>query len=102
MKIRKGDTIIVTTGKDKGKKGKVASVDTKNMTVLVPELNLYKRHMKKNETYPQGGIIELSRPLQISKVMLICPKTSKPTRVSYRVEGGVKKRFSLKAGTIID
>jgi large subunit ribosomal protein L24 len=102
MKIRKGDTVIVISGKDKGKKGKVTAVDIKNATVTIPELNLYKRHMKKTQQYPQGGIVEIARPLHISKVMLVCPKTQKPTRVAYRIVGGIKRRYSVKAGEVIE
>lgn len=101
MKIHKGDTIQIIAGKDSGKKGKVELVNEKNSTVLVPDTNLYKRHVKKSEQFPQGGIIDLSRSLDVSKVALICPKCDKVTRVGYRIVDGVKKRVCRKCDAVI-
>ncbi len=101
MKIRKGDSVIVITGKDKGKKGKVERVDMKNGTVLVPDANMYKRHVKKSEQFPQGGIIDIPRALDQSKVALICPSCGKPTRVGYTVVDGIKKRSCRKCKALI-
>ena len=74
MKIKKGDQIIVTIGKDKGHKGKVDAVDVKNAMVFVPGLNIYKKHEKKRDEKRQGGIIEYARPFPTGKVALVCPK----------------------------
>lgn len=101
MKIRKGDQIVVISGKDNGKKGKVESVNSKTETVLVPELNTYKRHVKKSDAFPQGGIIELSRPLKIDNVALICPKCDKKTKVAYKIIEKVKKRICKKCEAVI-
>jgi large subunit ribosomal protein L24 len=93
MKIKKGDKVKVIYGKDKGKEGVVEKVYQKVNKVLISGVNLYKRHIKKNEKMPQGGIIDVPRPLDVSKVMLICPKCKKPTRVGFLVDG--KKKFRL-------
>lgn len=96
MKIKKGDQIIVTIGKDKGRKGKVESVSPKNMTIIVPGVNIYKRHKKKRDEKNQGGIIEFARPLGMGKVALVCPKCGKQTRVGYLVTKGTKERICKK------
>ncbi|OGG31470.1 50S ribosomal protein L24 [Candidatus Gottesmanbacteria bacterium RIFCSPLOWO2_01_FULL_46_9] len=96
MKIKKGDQIIVTTGKDKGRKGKVDAVDPQANTVTVPGVNIYKRHQKKKDEQHQGGIIEFTRPLSMGKVALMCPKCGKQTRVGYIVTKGEKERMCKK------
>ncbi len=101
MKIHKGDTVSIITGKDKGKKGKVEKVDEKNKTVLVPDTNMYKRHVRKSEQFPQGGIIDLPRSLDVAKVALVCPKCSKITRVGYRTIDGIKKRVCRKCDAVV-
>lgn len=101
MKIHKGDTIQIIAGKDAGKKGKVERVNEKSRTVLIPDTNMYKRHVKKSEQFPQGGIIDLSRPLDVSKVALVCSKCDKVTRVGYRTVDGLKKRVCRKCDAII-
>ena len=96
MKIRKGDKVKVIYGKDKGREGVVEKVYKKSMKVLVPGINLYKKHVKKSEQFPQGGVVEVPRPLHVSKVMLICPKCNKPTRVGYKLVDGKKFRICKK------
>ncbi len=96
MKIKKSDQIIVTMGKDKGRKGKVDAVYEKEGTVLVPGINIYKRHQKKRDEQHQGGIIEYARPLSFGKIALVCPKCGKPTRVGYIVAKGEKERICRK------
>ncbi len=93
MKLKKGDQVVVITGKDKGKQGKIEKVYKKNNQVLILGINLYKRHIKKSDKFPQGGIIEVPRPLNVSKVMLICSNCTKKTRVGYLVEN--KKKFRV-------
>ena len=85
MKLKKGDTIIVTVGKDKGKSGKIEKVFLTAKTVLVPGVNQYKKHVKKQSEQRPGEIVTLSRPLQIGNVALICPKCKQPTRVGYQI-----------------
>ncbi len=101
MKIHKGDTVQVITGKDAGKTGKVESVNTKTELILVPELNTYKRHVKKSEMYPQGGVVQIARPYAASKLMLVCPKCNKSTRVGYTITPGSKNRICKKCQAVI-
>lgn len=96
MKIKKGDTILITAGKDKGKKGKVEKVFVAENTVLVPGLNIYKRHLKKRDEKHPGGITEFPRPLPVGNVALLCPSCGKPTRVGYLVVAGEKHRVCRK------
>ncbi len=93
MKLKKGDKVKVMVGKDKGREGTVDRVYVKQNKVLVPGVNVYKRHVKKTEDRKEGGIVDIARSLEVSKVMLICPKCKKPARVGYSVEG--KKRFRI-------
>ncbi|KKU83156.1 50S ribosomal protein L24 [Candidatus Gottesmanbacteria bacterium RIFCSPLOWO2_01_FULL_49_10] len=96
MKVKKGDQIIVTTGKDKGKKGKIEKVFPKNSTVLVPGVNVYKRHMKKRDEKSPAGIVEIARPIALSKLVLLCPKCGKPTRIGHVVVKEEKDRICRK------
>lgn len=96
MKIKKGDQVIVTMGKDKGRKGKVDAVYPKTNTILVSGVNIFKRHQKKRDEQHQGGIIEYARPLAMGKVALLCPKCGKPTRAGYVVTKGEKERICRK------
>jgi len=100
MKIRKDDSVVIISGKDKEKKGKVLKVFTKTNRVLVEGLNIVTRHYKKQGTTP-GQIVKKENPLHVSNVMLECPFTSKPTRVGYvfvEEKGKTKKfRFSKMA-----
>ncbi len=96
MKLKKGDTVIVTIGKDKGKKGKIEQVFPKEGMVLVSGVNVYKRHTKKRDEKTPGGIIEHNRPLGVSKVALMCPKCGKVTRVGFIVVKGEKIRICRK------
>ncbi len=96
MKIRKGDKVKIIYGKDRGREGKVERVYRKSQRVLIPGINIYKKHIKKNEKMPQGGRVDIPRPIAVSKVMLICPRCNKPTRVGYLIEKGKKFRFCKK------
>jgi large subunit ribosomal protein L24 len=101
MKIKKGDKIRVMVGKDKGREGKVEKVYRKMKKVLVLNINTYKKHIKKNEKLPQGGRVDLPRPIDVSKVMLVCPKCGKTTRVGYSIEKSKKYRICKKCGSKI-
>ncbi len=86
--IKKGDTVIVIAGKDKGKTGKVVRVDREDSKIVVERIAMVKRHRKPRGNEP-GGILEKETPIHISNVMLICPSTHKPTRVGRKlIEGG--------------
>jgi len=74
MKLKKGDEVIITLGKDRGKRGKIEKIFPKERKAILPNLNVYKRHLKKKDENKPGGIIQFSRPLPISALMLICKK----------------------------
>jgi large subunit ribosomal protein L24 len=101
MKLHKGDNIIVLTGKDKGKTGVIEKVFPKKNTVLIPGINVYKRHMKKRDEKNQGGIVDKVIPIDAGKVALVDKKTKKPTRIGYLVTKGEKSRISKKSGELI-
>ena len=101
--IRKDDTVIVTLGKEKGKRGRVLVVTPAKDGILVERVNLVKRHMKPSKRYQQGGIIEKEAPVKISNVMLVCPKCDKPVRFGNKVlETGKKVRVCKKCKEVID
>ncbi|MGZ8384360.1 MAG: 50S ribosomal protein L24 [Nitrospira sp.] len=102
-KIRKGDTVVVVSGRERGKTGKVLSVDLQAGKVIVEKLNIIKRHTKPNQKAKQGGILEREAPLQISNVMFFCPVTQKPTRIGIRVlADGRRVRFSKKSNETVE
>jgi large subunit ribosomal protein L24 len=104
LKIRRDDEVVVISGKDRGKTGKVLRVDPKNSRVYVEGLNIIKRHQRPLPNAPQreAGVIEREGPIHISNVMLIDPKTKKPTRVGVSREGGVRNRVTRASGTKLD
>ncbi|HCM38009.1 MAG: 50S ribosomal protein L24 [Candidatus Gottesmanbacteria bacterium GW2011_GWB1_43_11] len=101
MKLHKGDEIIITGGKDKGRKGKIERVLTKEQKVLVLGVNLYKRHLKKQNEKNPGGIVDFPRPLPTGRVAIICPKCKKPTRVGWSSVKGEKHRICRKCKQLI-
>lgn len=101
MKIRKGDKVKIMVGKDKGKEGIVEKVYPKQFKVLVPGVNLYKKHIKKSENFPKGGVVELPRPIAVAKVMLVCRGCGKPTRVGFKITGRKKVRICKKCESVI-
>ncbi len=103
LRIRKGDTAVVTTGKNKGKKGRILSVSSSKERVTIEGINIVKRHTKPNKKYTQGGIIEKEAPIHMSNVMLLCPKCNKPTRIGNTVlDDGKKIRACVKCKEVID
>ena len=101
MNVKKNDTVVVLSGKDKGKQGKVLSVDPKTRKVVVETINMASRHQKPRKQGEEGGIIQKEIPLYASKVMTVCPKCNKPTRVAHKVEGGKKVRVCKHCGAEI-
>ena len=102
LKIKKGDRVVVITGRDKGKTGEVTRVLPKESRVVVQGLNIVKRHQRQTQTQ-QGGIIEKEATIHISNVAHIDPKTEKPTRVGYKVQDdGRKIRVAKRSGAPID
>jgi large subunit ribosomal protein L24 len=106
LKIRSGDDVIVISGKDRGKTGKVLRVDPKKSRVYVEGLNIIKRHQRPTQsTDPAkaaGGVVEKEAPIHISNVQLIDPKTKKPTRVGVSRDGGTRNRVSKRSGEKLD
>ena len=98
MRVKKGDTVVVIAGKDKGKKGIVTKVFTKTNKVLVEGVNVITKHQKPTAVNPQGGIINKEAPIHISNVMPVDPETGKGTRVRFEVKDGQKVRVSVKSG----
>lgn len=101
-KLKKGDEVIVLSGRSKGASGKIARVDMKHDRVYIADVNLYKKHLKPDMNHPEGGIEDRAMPLHISKVALRDPKTKKATRVGYKVEGNQKVRIAKGSGTVLE
>ncbi len=103
MNIRKNDNVLVIAGKDKGKKGKVRFAYPRDERVLVEGVNFIKKHAKAVGQARQAGIIEREQRIDVSDVMLLCPKCNKPTRVANRIQGnGKKMRVCRKCNEVID
>lgn len=96
MKLKRGDEVIIVKGKDKGKKGKIEKVITRENMVLVPGVNLYKRHYKSRMQNRPSEIIEITKPFSVGNVALICPNCKEQTRVGYKIENKEKVRICRK------
>jgi large subunit ribosomal protein L24 len=101
MKIRKGDNVVVLTGRDKGKSGSVLRVFPAENRLLVQGVNMVKRHTRARPGQ-QGGIVEKENPIHASNVALADPKDNKPTRIGFKIVDGRKVRFARRSGEIID
>jgi len=99
--IKKGDTVIVIAGNDKGKTGKVLDILYKKSRVIVEDVAMVSKHQKPDAKNPEGGIIKKEAAIHISNVMLIDPKSGKPTRISIKRENGIVQRISKKSGEVI-
>ena len=102
MKIKKGDKVVVLSGKDKGKHGEVVKSLPKEGKVIVSGVNVAARHRKPTQANPQGGIERREAPLHVSKVALEDPKTGKPTRVRFEERDGKKVRVAARSGELIN
>jgi large subunit ribosomal protein L24 len=105
MNIRKGDTVVVIAGKDRGKRGTVERVEQtkRGLGVVVPGLNMAKRHMRPRTRTQQAGILDLPVPIHISNVQVICPRCDKPTRVAVQhLDGGHRARVCKHCGEQIE
>lgn len=101
MKIKKNDQVLIITGKDKGKSGKVLTAIPSLEKIVVESVNIRKKHLKPKKQGEKGQIAQMPLPIHISNAMLICSKCSKPTRVGYRVDDGGKFRVCKKCKEIV-
>jgi len=101
MNIRKGDTVIVRIGKNRGKKGTVARVLPSRGLILVSGVNLYKKHVRPKKQGEKGELVELMRPLRASNVALFCQNCGRASRVGYRVDGAKKVRFCRRCSVAL-
>ena len=97
MYLKKGDTVVIIAGKDKGKEGVIETVKS-NGKVIVENMNMVTKHAKPNAANAEGGRVNIEAPIHASNVMLIDPKTKKPTRVGFEVKEGKKVRIAKKSG----
>ena len=101
-RIKAGDEVVVISGKDKGKTGKVLEVYPKDQRVLIEGVNMIKRHTRPRPPKVPGGVIDKPAPMHLSNIALIDPKDKRPTRIRWRVEDGKKVRVAVRSGEKID
>jgi len=101
MSISKGDSVIINTGKDRSKTGIIERVLPKNDTVIVQGLHMFKKHQKPSKNYPHGGIVDISMPIKMSNVSLVCIHCKKATRVTIKLTDSSKQRICKKCGESI-
>lgn len=99
MKIKKGDTVKIISGNDKGKQGKVLRVFSSENKILIEGINLKKKHVRPKQQGKKGELVKIALPLEVSRVMLVCNKCGKPARVGYKFENGRKCRICKRCGT---
>jgi large subunit ribosomal protein L24 len=102
LNVKKGDTVVVLSGKDKGKQGKIIQAIPKKAQVVVEDVNKVKRHSKPSLKTPQGGIVSKEMPLNVCKVQLVCPACNKPTRIGHKSVDGKNLRVCKKCGEVVD
>ena len=101
LKIKKGDSVIVISGNYKGKSGRVLEIIRKDNKAIVEGINIVSKHTKPTTDTPQGGITKKEAPIHLSNLMLLDPKSGKPTRVGYKTVDGKKVRFAKKSNEVI-
>jgi len=102
-RVRKGDTVVVIAGKNKGQRGKVLRIVQKTNRVVIERVQMIKKHMKPSQKNPQGGIVEKESPIAVSNTKLVCPKCDKPTAVSRQVQGdGTRARICRNCSAVIE
>lgn len=102
QKLKLNDEVIVTAGKGKGKTGQLARIDLKNKNVVVTGVNLVKKAMKPTQENPTGGFVEVERPIDLSNVSIVSPKTKKATRVRIEDKDGKKVRIAVACGSVLN
>ena len=98
IRLKKGDTVVVRAGKCKGKTGKVLTTHPSENKVTVEGINIVKKHVKPNQQNPQGAIVELTKPIWVSKVGIVEPNSKKPSRIGYKLDGDKKTRVFKSTG----
>jgi large subunit ribosomal protein L24 len=99
IRLKKGDNVVVLAGKYKGKTGKIVATHPRDNKVTVEGINIVKKHVKPNRAYPQGGIIDITKPIWVSKVAIVDPATKKASRIGYSLaKDGTKTRVFKKSG----
>ena len=96
MKLKKGDQVLIISGKDKGKTGKITKSLPKDLKILVEGINMHKKHVRPKRQGEKGQTVEISSPLNVSNVKMVCPKCGKATRVGYTIDKNIKKRICKK------
>ena len=102
MKLRKGDSVVVVYGKDKGKQGVIQRAFPHVNKVVIEGVNLRKKHVKPNQSNSEGQIVQIYAPIDASNVMLLDPKSKKPIRVGFKVVNGKKVRYAKDSGTVLE
>src|SRR6185503_2084692 len=101
-RIRRDDTVMVISGKEKGKTGKVVKVFPKDGRAVVETINVIKKSVRKSDAYPQGGFVEVEKPIHLSKLMVLDKKSNKPTRMGAKLlKDGSKVRISKESGEVV-
>lgn len=99
IRLKKGDTVMVRAGKYKGKTGKITAVHPTDNKVTVKDINVVKKHVKPNREYPQGAIVDITKPIWVSKVSIVEPTSKKPSRIGYQIDAnGAKTRIFKRTG----
>ena len=99
IRLKKGDTVVVRSGKYRGKTGKITATHPRENKVTVDGINIVKKHVKPNQQHPQGAIVEITKPIWVSKVGIIEPASKKPSRIGYKLDkDGTKTRVFKKTG----
>lgn len=100
--LKSGDQVMVVSGSNKGQTGTIRTIDRKKYRAIVTDVNIVSKHTKPNAEFPEGGIIKQEAPIHMSNLMLVDPKSGKPTRVGRKKEGDKLVRYAKKSGEVID
>ena len=101
MKVKKGDNVLIIAGKDKGRTAKIIKALPKELKILVEGINLKKKHVRPKREGEKGQVVEIPAAIDISDVMLVCPKCGKITRIGYKIEKDIKQRICKKCNQVI-
>lgn len=102
IKIKVGDEVFITTGKDNGKTGKVTAVINQGQKIVVNGINIVKKHLKPSVANRRSGIIDINKPIDASNAEVICPRCNKKTRIKFLIQDKTKRRACIKCGEVVD